>query len=124
MALEPASLTEHEASGLARAPCKRGPLSANVSVRFAVVPLIFLALLTACGTGRHPDATTAVDSSPSPQERAEVFEDVWRTINDQYYDPSFHGVNWLEAHHRYRLSLDAVKDDTELYAPGRNAYGG
>ncbi|HYG81487.1 MAG TPA: hypothetical protein VD861_13915, partial [Pyrinomonadaceae bacterium] len=42
----------------------------------------------------HPAETK--DSS-TDEARLAVFEDVWRTIRDRYYDPSFHGVDWEAA---------------------------
>lgn len=81
--------------------------------------LLFLifALLTACGSSRqiHP-TMAAADSSLSRQDRIEIFEDVWKTVNEQYYDPSFHGANWQEVHDRYRPRIEAVKDDTGFYS--------
>lgn len=53
--------------------------------------------------------------SLSRQDRIEVFEDVWKTINEQYYDSTFHGVNWQEVHGRYRPRVEAAKNDVEFY---------
>lgn len=83
------------------------------------VPLFFiLGLLTACGTSRPPEPTLSAKpaaSTLSPEDRIAVFEDVWKTINDQYYDPSFHGVDWQQVHDRYRPRVETAKTDTELY---------
>ncbi|MBA3242145.1 MAG: hypothetical protein H0T60_13030 [Acidobacteria bacterium] len=61
-------------------------------------------------------AAAEADSSLSRQERIEIFEDVWKTINEQYYDPSFHGVDWRQVHERYRPRIEAAKDDVEFYS--------
>jgi carboxyl-terminal processing protease len=55
-------------------------------------------------------------SSPlSPKDRIEIFEEVWRTINENYYDPSFNGVDWRSAHDAYRPRIEAAKSDDEFY---------
>lgn len=35
-------------------------------------------------------------------ERTQVFEEAWRTIRDGFYDPKFHGNNWLQLHDKYK----------------------
>jgi carboxyl-terminal processing protease len=32
----------------------------------------------------------------------ELFEAVWQTINDNFYDPSFGGVDWKAARQKYQ----------------------
>ncbi|MBA2733319.1 MAG: hypothetical protein H0U54_10560 [Acidobacteria bacterium] len=79
--------------------------------------LIFT-LLTACGISKKTESTIVavnVPASLSRQERIEIFENVWSTINEQYYDPSFHGVNWQEVHNRYRPRVEAAENDVEFY---------
>lgn len=35
-------------------------------------------------------------------ERTQVFEEAWRTIRDGFYDPKFHGNNWVQLHDKYK----------------------
>ncbi len=35
-------------------------------------------------------------------ERAQIFEEAWRTIRDEFYDPKMHGYNWKALHDKYR----------------------
>lgn len=35
-------------------------------------------------------------------EREQIFEEAWRTIRDQYYDPKMHGYDWKAIHDKYR----------------------
>lgn len=58
----------------------------------------------------------SVSESLSPKDHIEVFETVWKTINDEYYDPKFNGVDWAAIHDRYRPRVDTIKDDSEFYA--------
>ena len=92
----------------------------GLAKQFSVmVPLFILALLTACGTSRPLEPTIAAKPAElalSREDRIAIFEDVWKTINEEYYDPSFHGVNWQEVHNRYRPRIEAAKTDIELYS--------
>jgi carboxyl-terminal processing protease len=40
---------------------------------------------------------------------------VWKTINEQYYDPKFNGVDWQAVHDRYLPKVEAAKTDVEFY---------
>jgi Periplasmic protease len=55
------------------------------------------------------------DAGLTPKDRLEVFEKVWKEIDDNYYDPTFKGVNWQEVHKRYLPLVEAVKTDAEFY---------
>jgi carboxyl-terminal processing protease len=61
-------------------------------------------------------ATTGTSRSLSPKEREEVFETVWKNIDEHYYDPKFGGVNWQEIHQRYLPQVQAAKDDRDFYS--------
>lgn len=83
---------------------------------------VFLAsiLFVSCGTSKQPASSMAAEpanssDSLSLQDRIEIFEDVWKIINEQYYDSTFHGVNWQEVHGRYRPRVEAAKTDVEFY---------
>jgi carboxyl-terminal processing protease len=52
----------------------------------------------------------------TPHDREEVFEKVWKDIDEHYYDPEFGGVNWQEIHQRYQPLVKAAKDDKDLYS--------
>ena len=40
-----------------------------------------------------------------------IFQAIWQTINDNFYDPNFTGVNWQAIKERYQLEVERVKDD-------------
>jgi carboxyl-terminal processing protease len=46
---------------------------------------------------------------------AETFEAVWNKVNETYFDPAFGGLNWKEAHDRYKPRIAAAKTDREFY---------
>ncbi len=46
-------------------------------------------------------AHEALISRDLAAERAYIFDTVWRTIHDDYYDPTWHGVDWPALRERY-----------------------
>ena len=82
--------------------------------RLLVITVLALSLLSSSWT-----ASQAADRSPSEslsaKDRIEILETVWQTINDEYYDPAFNGVNWSEVRERYRPRVEAAKSDGEFY---------
>ncbi len=60
-------------------------------------------------------AVNAASDVLSAKERVEVFEEVWKAINEKYYDPKFNGTDWNAVHERYRPLVDTVKSDAEFY---------
>jgi carboxyl-terminal processing protease len=51
----------------------------------------------------------------SPVERAKIFEQVWKLINEKYYDASFNAVDWKQIHDRYRPRLTEIRSDKDFY---------
>jgi carboxyl-terminal processing protease len=51
----------------------------------------------------------------SSAERVNVFEQVWETINQRYYDPSFKGVDWRAVRDGYRPLVEKAGTDEEFY---------
>jgi len=77
---------------------------------------IVLALAIICGLCATPHAIAKFASeSLLPKERIEVFETIWKTINDDYYDPAFNGVDWASVRERYRPRVEVAKSDDEFY---------
>ncbi|EDX83248.1 peptidase, S41 family [Synechococcus sp. PCC 7335] len=54
--------------------------------------------------------TTAPSAS---QTDSSPFEQVWQTVNDNFYDPNFNGVDWLAAKAQYKPLADAAQSETE-----------
>lgn len=51
-----------------------------------------------------------------PQERAYLFETAWRTLNETFYDPKFHGVDWQAMREKYRPYLPFAQSDRDFTA--------
>jgi carboxyl-terminal processing protease len=75
------------------------------------------ALATSIGSPSRSQSSSTESSRPlSPKVRREVFERVWKDIDEHYYDRTFNGVDWNEVHARYKPLVEAAKDNREFYA--------
>ena len=88
-------------------------------------------LLSACSLidphnmiGRQMGEATGVPTQvvPSPASamldhaaRERAFDFVWGTINERYYDPTYHGVDWRAVGERYRPLAFAAPDDEAFW---------
>jgi carboxyl-terminal processing protease len=75
----------------------------------------------ALATNPSRDITSPVVASESSErlsnkDRIEIFEEVWTTINEKYYDASFNGVDWRALRERYRPLIEGASADDEFYA--------
>jgi carboxyl-terminal processing protease len=60
-----------------------------------------------------PAATPA--ASASADEYLRMFETVWQTVNDTYFDPTFGGMDWQGVHERYQPLIAAAQEDETFY---------
>lgn len=51
----------------------------------------------------------------SREERLAIFDDVWQTINDRYYDAKMRGINWLSLRSSFRERAAQTTEKTEFY---------
>jgi carboxyl-terminal processing protease len=72
-------------------------------------------LLAACARTAPPPGAKVAPDVLSRQDRAEIFEQVWKTINEEYYDPNFRGVDWRAVGECYRPQAEAAQTDAEFY---------
>jgi carboxyl-terminal processing protease len=59
--------------------------------------------------------TTAVQPQQTSANLG-VFEEVWRTVHEHFYDPTFHGLDWVAVGAKYRLLAPAAGSDVERSA--------
>jgi tricorn protease len=50
------------------------------------------------------------------EEFAEVFKQSWRALNENFYDPAFHGADWKTIRDKYRPLIKHVSMREDLYA--------
>lgn len=55
------------------------------------------------------------DSASARAERLAVFDDVWETVRDRYYDPGFNGLDWDGLREPYRKLVAEAHSSKELY---------
>jgi len=85
--------------------------------RTLVLAIVTCCLSAAPAQARPADpAQTVHRNSLSPSERRALLEQVWRLIDEKYYDPAFNGVDWRAVRERYRPRINAARNDDELYA--------
>jgi carboxyl-terminal processing protease len=59
---------------------------------------------------------SAAVSTATPEGRLAVFDDVWQTVYDRYYDAKFHGIDWWAQRAELRSLAADARDPGELYA--------
>ncbi|HEX4681854.1 MAG TPA: LpqB family beta-propeller domain-containing protein [Gemmatimonadaceae bacterium] len=47
-------------------------------------------------------------------EKLEVFNQAWEFLNDNYYDPNFHGTNWNAVHEQYAPLIAGARTTEEM----------
>lgn len=72
--------------------------------------LVAVLLFAACVFSLSVDAQTL-----STKARFRLFDQVWKLIEDKYYDPTFHGVNWKSVGQSYRRQIATARTDAETY---------
>ena len=73
--------------------------------QYLVAALVVLSLVSPCAAQETRQPTYP-----------ELFEAVWQTINDNFYDPSFGGVDWKAMHRKYQPEVAKVTDDNSFVA--------
>ena len=97
------------------------PETLNFRQRARWLRLVLAAcLLTAVGL--LPTAFGAARADTGEQRLA-VFDDVWRTVNERYYDAQFNGVDWAAQREKYRAQVVATTDKAAFYSLLRRMVG-
>jgi carboxyl-terminal processing protease len=85
----------------------------HVPPSFVYRNMIFAALILSLGFAM---ATSGTSHNLSPKDREQIFEKVWKDVDEHYYDPEFGGVKWQEVHQRYLPLVRAAKDEKDFYS--------
>ena len=95
--------------------------AASIGERIGRVMLLLIAsglVLTSCAeeaTPTRPHPTTVVETRLTAVERRSIFDTVWQTINDKYFDPTFGGLDWQAIGDEYRQRLATVQEDDAFW---------
>jgi carboxyl-terminal processing protease len=99
-------------------PPRRPYAAARVRSRVKLAARLLLSclLLAPClSSCQHTQNAAPHAQALTAEERRRLFDEIWQTINDEFYDPSFNGVDWRAVRERYRPRIEAAKDDFEFY---------
>ncbi|MEE8568428.1 MAG: S41 family peptidase [Anaerolineales bacterium] len=84
-----------------------------------VWPIRVSATPTTVATEIEPSPTAVPTIAPTEaivnEEYLEVFEVVWNTVDQTYFDPNFGGLDWDAVHDDYELLIAAAEDDETFY---------
>jgi carboxyl-terminal processing protease len=68
--------------------------------------------LTITASADDPRSQTTTTQQGRQAANLAVFEEVWQTVRDRFYDPMFRGLDWIAVGERYRpLAAAATSDD-------------
>ena len=86
-----------------------------------VVPLLFCLLTSlpnasALNSRAVADVPAASVSAETREGRLQIFDDVWETIRERYYDPNLHGVDWQRLSAQFRPLAAAARDGRFSFA--------
>lgn len=81
-----------------------------LALTFAVSPKL---IKSQSRSERTSETTTS--RSLALKDRVEVFEEVWKAINEKYYDPKFNGTDWNAIREHYRPLVESAVSDEGFY---------
>jgi carboxyl-terminal processing protease len=64
---------------------------------------------------RTPHPRPVIPTRLTATERLTIFDAVWQTMNNKYFDPTFGGKDWQAISEKYRQKLATVQDDDALW---------
>jgi carboxyl-terminal processing protease len=92
----------------------------NKNARY-VVGVLYFVLCALCvpqfapGVSRAARDDSSLVSTATVEGRLAVFDDAWETIEDRYYDPKFHGVDWQAKRALFRPAAARAGNTHEFY---------
>src|SRR5713101_2988571 len=78
---------------------------------------LFVLLIFSVGTSRSQQVnplkpkSEPVRTQTDAEKRQASFELVWQTVDKNFYDPNFNGVNWKGVHDHYAPLVAGTKTD-------------
>jgi carboxyl-terminal processing protease len=85
--------------------------------RFILV-IFWLVILISCGkpANEQRPLTSLPTSTPlSHSMQIKIFESTWNTINDNYIDPNYNGIDWNAIHKEYRGKIETGLSGPAFY---------
>ncbi len=81
----------------------------------AVLCLLLSQLAQPVSSRAMGDDDASLVSTATPEGRLAVFEDIWETIEDHYYDPRFNGVDWQAKRNLFRPAAAKASSTHQFY---------
>lgn len=78
---------------------------------------VVLLLISAVGSAQD------ISGKPSGDDYPSLFDAIWQTVNDKFFDPGFVGVEWNVVRSRYRPKVKDIKDDRSFHDLMRQMLG-
>src|SRR5262245_8576252 len=100
----------------------------SIQARLMLCFLLWMSLcLFPAGARTQETQATSTASIPYPtlprEERIKLFDQVWRSINDNYYDRNFNGIDWKLQRDVFRLQAESAMSNDDLYRVLRQMIG-
>jgi carboxyl-terminal processing protease len=92
----------------------------NIKARYVLGALYFV-LCALCvpqfaiSVSRAAFDDSSLVSTATVEGRLAVFDDAWETIEDRYYDPKFHGIDWQAKRAQFRPAAARAASTHEFY---------
>ncbi|MBD2461165.1 PDZ domain-containing protein [Oscillatoria sp. FACHB-1407] len=83
------------------------PLNLIRHVHLVAIALVSALVLLFWGGSAHTLSTIG-------QSHPDTFEQVWQTVNDNFFDPNFNGISWQDIHEKYRPQASQTRSKAEL----------
>jgi carboxyl-terminal processing protease len=94
----------------------------KVTRRFISLCLLW-ALLTGVAQAQVASLPGPENAPLSREMRLKVFDQVWRAVNENYYDRNFNGLDWLAQRQQFRPQAETARDNGEFYRVLRGMIG-
>ena len=98
----------------------------TVGVVVIILAIVLSALLPSVkypSSVAHADGSGVYVSTDTRAGRLAVFDNVWETIDERYYDPGFGGVDWFGPRATFRQAAADAQGSRELYEVLRRMIG-
>ena len=83
--------------------------------RFSILIISILFICVARVAPKSFADGSSLVSTATVEGRLAVFDDVWETIQERYYDPTHNGINWLAKRNTFRPAAAKATSTYELY---------
>src|SRR6516162_2089417 len=113
MRVPPGSATTH--SGQAQASVRRRLLRAALLGAILIDTGLAIDRVEVWAQAGQAEAGATARQAAQPPEVAQlkVFEEVWQTVRDRFYDRTLHGLDWKQVGERYRPPVAAAKNSED-----------